>query len=270
MSCWCVVALCSALFGGSPSTAAPIEEAGLVQAGEGGEPGKRTRRSRPHPEVGIGLLVLHGDADKEALAGLRSLLATVARRTSVETESRHIPVLRLGDAALFEHPLVFLAGSEPLPQLTDKDLDVLRSYLSLGGMVLVDDRSGVPDSAFAASVHREIARALGGRKPAPLGAEHAVYRSYYLLDRAWGRVDLARELEVVELDGRAAVLFSLNDLLGAMARDEFGQWSRPVTPGGRKQRERALRLGVNVVLYALTLDYKEDLVHLPHILDRRR
>ncbi|MCH7651536.1 MAG: hypothetical protein IIA63_10325, partial [Nitrospinae bacterium] len=40
--------------------------------------------------------------------------------------------------------------------------------------------------------------------------------------------------------------------------------------GGNRQRRLSLRLGVNIVLYALTLDYKKDMVHLPIILERLR
>jgi hypothetical protein len=39
-------------------------------------------------------------------------------------------------------------------------------------------------------------------------------------------------------------------------------------PGGERQRELAMRFGVNLVMYALTGNYKADLVHVPHILER--
>ena len=40
--------------------------------------------------------------------------------------------------------------------------------------------------------------------------------------------------------------------------------------GGRTQRKLSVRLGVNIIMYALTLDYKKDMVHLPIILERLR
>ena len=61
-----------------------------------------------------------------------------------------------------------------------------------------------------------------------------------------------------------------NDLAGAMARDEFGEWTYDVGAGGEVVREMTFRLGLNVVMYALCLDYKEDQVHIPFILKRRR
>jgi hypothetical protein len=39
-------------------------------------------------------------------------------------------------------------------------------------------------------------------------------------------------------------------------------------PGGEYQREIAVRFGVNVVMYALTGNYKTDQVHIQTLLDR--
>jgi hypothetical protein len=41
-----------------------------------------------------------------------------------------------------------------------------------------------------------------------------------------------------------------------------------VVPGGQRQREMAMRFGINLVMYALTGNYKADQVHVPAILER--
>jgi hypothetical protein len=41
-----------------------------------------------------------------------------------------------------------------------------------------------------------------------------------------------------------------------------------VIPGGEPQREMAFRVGVNIVMYALTGNYKADQVHAPALLER--
>ena len=38
--------------------------------------------------------------------------------------------------------------------------------------------------------------------------------------------------------------------------------------GGERQREMAIRFGVNIAMYALTGNYKADQVHVPDILER--
>jgi hypothetical protein len=41
-------------------------------------------------------------------------------------------------------------------------------------------------------------------------------------------------------------------------------------PGGDNQREFAVRFGINLVMYALTGNYKGDQVHVDTILERLR
>src|SRR5262249_40600650 len=73
----------------------------------------------------------------------------------------------------------------------------------------------------------------------------------------------------VNLGNRAAVVYSQNDLAGAWERDESGAYAYEVSPGGEPQRELAVRGGINVCMYALCLDYKDDTVHLP-LIPRKR
>jgi hypothetical protein len=40
--------------------------------------------------------------------------------------------------------------------------------------------------------------------------------------------------------------------------------------GGETQREMAYRFGVNLVMHALTGNYKDDMVHMPDIMQRLR
>ncbi|MEM7244489.1 MAG: DUF4159 domain-containing protein [Acidobacteriota bacterium] len=228
------------------------------------------QRSRQRPVVELAVLRADGEDADRSRRSLRALAAKVARRTSVEMTTTEPPVLGASDPKLFDHPLVFLAGSDDFGGWNEADSDALRTYLTSGGMIVLDDASGKGDSAFRERARAELSRILGGREFTPLEDDHALFRSYYLLQRPWGRVDVSDVLQGLVLDGRVAVIDSRNDLLGALERDALGGWARPVHPGGREQRERALRLGVNLVLYALTLDYKEDLVHLPLILERRR
>jgi hypothetical protein len=50
--------------------------------------------------------------------------------------------------------------------------------------------------------------------------------------------------------------------------DERGQTPFATIPGGTRQRILAYRFGVNLVMYALTGNYKGDQVHAPAILER--
>ena len=66
------------------------------------------------------------------------------------------------------------------------------------------------------------------------------------------------------------MIFTSHDLLGALARSPGGVQSLSVTPGGEAQRERAVRLAVNIAMYVLCSNYKDDQVHAPFLMRRRR
>ena len=68
----------------------------------------------------------------------------------------------------------------------------------------------------------------------------------------------------------APVLYSRNDLSGALERGPDGRHVRPVVPGGERQRREALKLGINLVMYSLTANYKRDQVHVRQLLMERR
>ena len=69
-------------------------------------------------------------------------------------------------------------------------------------------------------------------------------------------------------DGVSPIIITGNDLAAAWAVDEDGLWLYPTVPADPRQRELAFRAGVNIVMYALTGNYKADQVHVPALLER--
>ena len=61
------------------------------------------------------------------------------------------------------------------------------------------------------------------------------------------------------------VIYSPNGIGSAWARDSYGRWLNPVEPGGERQRRLAIQLGVNIIMYTLCSDYKQDRIHLPFL-----
>ncbi|MBX3271603.1 MAG: DUF4159 domain-containing protein [Sandaracinaceae bacterium] len=191
----------------------------------------------------------------------------VHKRTSVDV-LRTPGSSRLDDASIFDHPFLYWSGDAEFDELSQSELAGLRRFVRFGGFVLIDDAA--PGTAgFDRSIRRELGRAFPTRRLRELPNTHTVFRSFYLLNRPEGRVRGPDHLEAIQLGDRVAVLYARHDLGGAWARDNLGTWEHPVTPGGDEQRERAIRLGVNIVMYALCLDYKDDQVHAPFIMRRR-
>jgi hypothetical protein len=201
--------------------------------------------------------------------GLSRLAWEIARRTSIET-SPVVKPIGIADPDLFRYPFAVLSSDGGFPSPADNEIAELRRYLSYGGFLFVDDASGQRGSAFEVSARQLIARVAPGGQMQRIGRDHVLYKSFYLLDGPSGRVASTPDLEGLDLGGRVGILYSGNDLIGAFARDSLGSWEFEVTPGGEMQREKSIRLGVNIAMYALCLDYKEDQVHIPFIMKRRR
>lgn len=223
-----------------------------------------------------------GDADKLTFAQVvypgnwnprpsatRRLAWEIDKRTSIETASEPAEVRLSDEAALRRYPMLVLAGDAAFAAPPDEDVARLRRHLQAGGFLVLDG-GGQSGGGFDQSV-RALVRRLFPKQPLErLAADHVIYKSFYLLKTAVGRVAAVPFLEGVAHDGRVVVVYSQNDLLGAWARDNFGQWEHEVYPGGDGQREMAFRLGINLAMYALCLDYKTDQVHVPFILRRRQ
>jgi len=212
--------------------------------------------------------VQHGGRWNPRPNALRRLGWELARRTSIETTPDAVP-LKLDAPGLHRHPWLYLAGDGPMPPLTDAERAALRRHLQYGGFLLVDAADGSEGGGFDGAIRAELARVLPAAPLKPVPQQHVLYKAFYLLDRQGGRALVKPWLEAQALDGRLAVVYSQNDLGGAWARSELGDWEYPCTPGGEPQREQAFRLGVNLAMYALCTDYKDDAVHLPFIMRRR-
>jgi hypothetical protein len=180
--------------------------------------------------------------------------------------------VRADEPAITDGPFVYWSGDQAVSDLTAGEIAGLRRFFSLGGVMLVDDAApggnGEP-SAFGRTARQQIARVLPDAAPIPLGPEHVLFRSFYLLRRAEGRVLGGKTLDTIVRGGAAQVIFASNDVGGALARGATGIWENAVVPGGEVQREHAIRLAVNVAMYVLCSNYKDDQVHAPFLMRRR-
>lgn len=188
-------------------------------------------------------------------------------RTSAPARLDPAP-LRADDPGLLAEPFLYWMGDADIAPLTSAEITGLRRFFAQGGVLLVDDTA--PETgAFGKAARREIGRVLPDAAPIPLGMDHVVFHSFYLLRRPHGRIEGPSQLEGIVRGGNTQVLFLAHDLAGALAQTATGIWSVPVVPGGDEQRERAIRLAVNIAMYVLCSTYKDDQVHAPSLMRRR-
>jgi len=201
--------------------------------------------------------------------GAADLLDEVGRLTSVPVRT-DVPTRAPDDPLLVQEPLLILVGDAAFDPLAEAAVDNLRGHLAQGGLLFVDDASGLEHSPFYTSAERLLGRLFPDRPLAALPAEHAVYRSFFLVHGADGRFVVRPYLEGITVGDHTPVVVSRNDMLGAFTRQPPSGWAWEVVPGGEPQRTRAFELGVNMVMYALTANYKLDAAHVDALLRRLR
>ncbi len=213
--------------------------------------------------------------DSATRAGLNGLSFTLFNRSSVEPAEPH-SVNPEADA-LSVYPILFLSLPNNPEPLSAAAIANLNTYMRNGGALFIDTRQG---STIGGGNSFDGLNALlpGLDTPAlaPVPEDHVLTRSFYLLDgfpgrytnrRLWMEASGAANAEDRRGDGVSRLFVGDADYLAAWAIDERG---RPLysVDGGDQQREMARRFGVNLVIYVLTGNYKEDQVHIPALLER--
>lgn len=201
------------------------------------------------------------DSSPTAWEGLRRSLES---STSIVSRKERLRV-DLRDDSLFSHPFVFMSGEENFLPFTEDEILKLRKYFSIGGTMLADDAAAAPQIGFDASFRREMARIFPDNGLRRLGADHTVYKSFYLIRGMGGRRIVSPFLEGVTARGRTSVIYSPNGISAAWEKGRSGEWLHDTEPGGERQRKLAFQLGVNIIMYALCSDYKQDRIHLPFL-----
>lgn len=215
-----------------------------------------------------------GVVDEAVRQGLVGLSDYVNRRTAAALGE---PVLvRPGQDDLSPLPLLYWAVTASSPDLDPDARTALNDYMRHGGIILFDTRdegSGEGFSPGAPEALQRLTRGLAIPPLAPVSPEHVLTRAFYLLPPelpgrfAGGQVWVSREEDRAN-DSVSPVIIGGHDWAGAWAVDGRGSNPYAVIPGGARQRTLAYRFGVNLVMYALTGNYKGDQVHVPAILER--
>lgn len=234
--------------------------------------------------------VLTGDptTDATSQAGLAGLVKVLTARTAVEPGDPVAVNIERDEIAFF--PLLYWPVTANAKQLPTPVLSKIDAYMKQGGMIIFDTQDygqGIPlglaqrSSATGETPLQRLIGKLDIPRLEPVAEGHVLTKSFYLLRRFPGRWDGgqlwveaggASSSEDSErksrVDGVSSILVTSNDFASAWALDERNLAMFPVVPGGERQREMAYRTGINIVMYALTGNYKADQVHIPALLER--
>ena len=219
--------------------------------------------------------VVTGDAtlDETVRMGLVGLSDFINRRSAAALADPAPVVPGTDDLSFF--PLLYWVVTAEAPQPDSQSVIALNAFMRNGGIILFDTRDEGSGDGFAPGARaalRRVTRDLAIPPLAPLPEDHVLKRAFYLLPDlpgrfAGGQVWVARDQDRAN-DSVSPVIIGGHDWASAWAVDGRGQNPFAAIPGGARQRTLAYRFGMNLVMYALTGNYKGDQVHVPAILER--
>jgi hypothetical protein len=180
-----------------------------------------------------------------------ALREALGRKVRLDFDSAR-EVVAAREAELRGRPLVYLTGHGEIG-LSAAGKTALKKYLDDGGTLWADCCCGRKE--FDAAIRELVGELFPGGKLAPLPADHAVYRSGYAIGTVrWAErprtvgttfVEKPPALEGLTSGGRLVVIYSPNSL-------GCGWASYPLGAPCVLEDGDAIRLSINVLLYALT------------------
>ena len=199
--------------------------------------------TRQAPPLTIAQLQYDGGGDWYANpSGLPNLLRAIHERTGLPVSTQPART-RLTDPSLWSYPYLYMTGHGNV-RFSAEEVEVLRRFLLEGGFLHVDDNYGLDES-----FRREVRRVFPDRELQEIPTTHPVFNVLYEFPQGLPKIhrhDGAAPQALGIFDrGRLVLFYSYESDLG-------NGWEDPeVHEDPPHAREAALRMGVNLFLYAL-------------------
>jgi len=177
------------------------------------------------------------------LTGVRNLLREVNLRTSIKAQKEE-HIIQIQDQDLFSYPFIYINGHGNI-RLRDEEVERLRSYLKKGGFLFINDDFGLDEF-----IRREMRRVFPDKDFVELPFTHEIYHSFYDFQNGIPKIHEHHggpgKGYGIYVDGRLVVFYDYNTDIGDGWEDESVHHDPP------QKREEAIRMGINVIMYALT------------------
>lgn len=175
---------------------------------------------------------------------LPNLLRELKTRLNLQTTVEEA-VVSPSDPALFSSPLLYMNGHGTV-LFSNQDVRQLQTYFERGGFLWADDNYGM-DQSF----RREIAKIFPNTPLVEIPYDHPVFSIYYPFEQGLPKIHEhdggPPHLLGIFHEGRLVILYTFNTDIGD------GLESEGVHPEDSPQvRESAMKMAVNIVLYALS------------------
>jgi len=172
-----------------------------------------------------------------------NLLRYVRSHTSINADPVY-EYVDLGTDNLFLYPVLFMTGHGTV-SFTDAELRNLRSYLTNGGFLYIDDDYGMDQS-----IRKELRRLFPDKELRALPFSHPIYHSHFDFPKGLPKI---HEHDNKTPEGLALFHEERVCVFYTYETNPSDGWADPeVHNDPPERRETALKLGTNIIVYALT------------------
>jgi hypothetical protein len=173
-----------------------------------------------------------------------NMLRFLKLHTRIDVEVKTEEFVEVGSEKLFAYPFLFMTGHGSI-NLTDREAANLRSYLENGGFLYVDDDYGF-DKAF----RREFKKIFPEKELIELPFDHPIYRAHFTFPNGLPKIHEHDKKPPqgfgVFHEGRLVLFYTYECNLAD------GWADADVHNNPEDVREKALQMGLNIIVYALT------------------
>jgi hypothetical protein len=194
----------------------------------------------------------------ESRNGLSGLAEEIGKKTSVVPKGVIGIDIEKDEIAVF--PFIYWPVSANAPRLSENAQKKVQNYINAGGMIVFDTgyAGGNAQSALSNMLGNVIIKPL-----VQMDRKHTLTKSFYLVADLTGGRNGTIWVEAPGAKGAENVSsVIIGDKMWARA------WVGMAAQTNEDERNLVLRSGINMVMYALTGNYKEDQIHIPSILER--
>lgn len=195
------------------------------------------------PSVQIATVKYSGGGDwYQGQTPLPNLIQYIRENTLIDLDPR-AGVVELSSDKLFTYPFLFLSGHGNVV-FSEDEVQRLRRYLENGGFLYVDDDYGLDEY-----VRRELKKVFPEAELVELPFSHPIYHTHFDFDhlpKIHEHDEKAPQGLGLFVNGRLAVFYTYETNIS-------DGWESPeVHDTPPDKREQALRIGTNIIAYALT------------------
>jgi len=229
------------------------------------------------PALGLHLAYIKtGDrrTDDISHAAMTGLVDALTSRTTIEPAG--VRGVEPGQDDLVYYPFLYYPVSRDAQALSAKQSDALNAYMASGGTIVFDTQDQGDKAIIGDITHpglKNVTQTLDIPSLDVVPEDHVLTKSFYLIQVFPGRwangsvwVDKSRDGKAQ--DGVSSVIIGAQDWSAAWAVDANGEAIINLENDITRQREIAIRFGVNLTMYALAGNYKADQVHAAALIER--